>query len=623
MTHSAAGRFRLGKLSRSIRAIGAAALPLALAGSFGSAFAAQTVQDNSGVTALKPGVYDITTTGQNGFMKFEVTLGERSIDAIRVTESAETPWIADEPVKRIIGDILARQSLAIDAVSGATRATQAVLRAAGEAIEKAGGRSVEWAPDPVVIDPAKLPAGETAQADVVVVGAGASGLAAAAAAIESGARVIVVDKADAVGGSAARSAGLIAAASETNGAHDAEGLLAQWTSDQKRSVGAGLSKNLPDAERLGALVKKSAGTVAWLEKNFGLAFSAGGAGSQGVALWALAPSDAAGTGPCAGRAGGDLETCRMAQFVTERGGRILTATAVSKLLRDEAGAVTGVEASDGRTRITLKSKSVILASGGFGADLIALAERTPRWAVYAGQSLAAPASTGDGIALARSAGGREDSDFWIASTSLAPAYPAITPAMLGPNGWAGVTLVNERGARFVREDLPDVANAAAEQRDVWLIADSADKNKAEVLDRHFAYGIVVSGESWEELGRRMGVKAERFAQEMRRMSEAAGTGEDKAFGRDMKTFSPLAQAPYYAVLVKPVISGTIGGVATDDSGRVTDRSGKPVKGLYAAGELANRPYYGRVYEPGTGLLVAFSTGRTAGESAAREALAAK
>ena len=108
----------------------------------------------------------------------------------------------------------------------------------------------------------------------------------------------------------------------------------------------------------------------------------------------------------------------------------------------------------------------------------------------------------------------------------------------------------------------------------------------------------------------MGARADNVKQTIEKLNADATAGKDTAFGRDPINFTSLTQAPYFAVKVRPVISGTIGGfVVTPD-----------FQGLWAAGELANRAFYNRVYEPGTSLLIAYASGRAAGTSAAKAAL---
>lgn len=101
-------------------------------------------------------------------------------------------------------------------------------------------------------------------------------------------------------------------------------------------------------------------------------------------------------------------------------------------------------------------------------------------------------------------------------------------------------------------------------------------------------------------------------------NKACETGNDEAFGKPKAFLKPFNKAPYYAVRVIPQTGGTMGGVKVNDKFQVVDKSGKPIKGLYAGGEVINRPYYNRVYTSGTGLGIAYTSGRLAGKYAAEE-----
>ncbi|WP_443744249.1 FMN-binding protein, partial [Sutterella sp.] len=136
--------------------------PLTLRSSFGAAAllaaaAACVPLTASAAAPLKPGVYIETVSGHAGFIKVEVKLSADRIESVRILEGNETPYIVDEPVAKVIKEVLEGQTLTVDTVSGATRTTAAVLRAVGEAIEAAGGAAAEWTPERVVVDPAALP----------------------------------------------------------------------------------------------------------------------------------------------------------------------------------------------------------------------------------------------------------------------------------------------------------------------------------------------------------------------------------------------------------------------------------------------------------------------------------
>lgn len=596
-----------------------AAVMLAAAAMTSAAQTSADAQDASNVLKMKPGAYVESAIGWNGPIEVKTTVSDNRIDSIEILKSDEVPYIADEPMKAIIQKVVSEQNLSVDVVTGASRSSEALLRAVGQAVQAAGGDLKFFTHEPVPIDPATLPEGEEAQADVVVVGGGASGLAAAAAALESGARVIVLEKAPHTGGSAALSAGIVTAAStdiqKASGLPaDSAGLAKLWLEDQKRSV-KGAPANLPDAAQVEALVKQSAETVDWLTKKVGMQFSANAAAADGIGAYQLLPisSDAS-------RPAGAEEVEKLEQYVKKLGGIIRTATPAWKILTTDDGRVSGVAAADGKNRFTFHAKSVVLASGGFAADLMKVTSRQPRWAVYVERAGAAKTSTGDGLTMGLQVGAKEVSDSWLMGTQFAPAYPEMTAAMLGERGFAGATLVNEKGLRFVKEDLPNITSEMSQQLDVWLITDSKDPEKAKTLRNYLGFDTVVHGNTPEELGRRMGARADNVKQTIEKLNADAAAGKDTAFGRDPINFTSLTQAPYFAVKVRPVISGTIGGFVVTPDFQVLDNALKPIQGLWAAGELANRAFYNRVYEPGTSLLIAYASGRAAGTSAAKAAL---
>lgn len=596
-----------------------AAVMLAAAAMTSAAQASADAQDASNVLKMKPGAYVESAIGWNGPIEVKTTVSDNRIDSIEILKSDEVPYIADEPMKAIIQKVVSEQNLSVDVVTGASRSSEALLRAVGQAVQAAGGDLKFFTHEPVSIDPATLPEGEEAQADVVVVGGGASGLAAAASALESGARVIVLEKAPHTGGSAALSAGIVTAAGtdiqKASGLPaDSAGLAKLWLEDQKRSV-KGAPANLPDAAQVEALVKQSAETVDWLTKKVGMQFSANAAAADGIGAYQLLPisSDAS-------RPAGAEEVEKLEQYVKKLGGIIRTATPAWKILTTDDGRVSGVAAADGKNRFTFRAKSVVLASGGFAADLMKVTSRQPRWAVYVERTGAAKTSTGDGLTMGLQVGAKEVSDSWLMGTQFAPAYPEMTAAMLGPRGFAGATLVNEKGLRFVKEDLPNITSEMSQQLDVWLLTDSKDPEKAKTLRNYLGFDTVVHGSTPEELGRRMGARADNVKQTIEKLNADAAAGKDTAFGRDPINFTSLTQAPYFAVKVRPVISGTIGGFAVTPDFQVLDNALKPIQGLWAAGELANRAFYNRFYEPGTSLLIAYASGRAAGTSAAKAAL---
>ena len=110
----------------------------------------------------------------------------------------------------------------------------------------------------------------------------------------------------------------------------------------------------------------------------------------------------------------------------------------------------------------------------------------------------------------------------------------MTAAMLGPRGFAGATLVNEKGLRFVKEDLPNITSEMSQQLDVWLITDSKDPEKAKTLRNYLGFDTVVHGNTPEELGRRMGARGASRRAGLRSRPLLCRQGPSCHFGNDRR-----------------------------------------------------------------------------------------
>lgn len=144
-----------------------------------------------------PGVYSAEANGNNGPVVVEVTVTEDVITAVEVKEHQETPGICDVAMERLPKAIVDGQTLAIDTVSGATNSSNAILQAAEAALAAAGAD----------IEALKTASGaekegkvEEREVDVLVIGAGGSGMAAATTLFEQGVNVLLIDKMAQAGG---------------------------------------------------------------------------------------------------------------------------------------------------------------------------------------------------------------------------------------------------------------------------------------------------------------------------------------------------------------------------------------------------------------------------------------
>ena len=151
----------------------------------------------TGTATYTAGTYTGTGAGRNGDITVEVVFTDDAIKSVTITDHAETGGISDPAINTIPEAIVKSQSLGVDAVTGATLTSNGIIDAVADAVEQAGG-DVEALKAVVVEKTAGEAIEETV--DVVIVGAGGAGMAAAASALENGATVIVLEKTAAIGG---------------------------------------------------------------------------------------------------------------------------------------------------------------------------------------------------------------------------------------------------------------------------------------------------------------------------------------------------------------------------------------------------------------------------------------
>lgn len=474
------------------------------------------------------------------------------------------------------------------------------------------------------VNPADLPV-EALSADVVVVGAGGTGLAAAAAAKLQGAKVVVFEKMPMVGGSSAFAGGAIAAG-DSNAQKRAgskgtstEEFVQIWLNDQKRSS-AGGDPAYPDEKLVRAMAREFTVTVNWLESEIGHPFAKPRPFGYGGPDFAHAPAES--PVPASGRgsspAGGRFVIKNLMAFLDKHEVPVFKGAPVDGLIMNPQGDVVGVKAHDKKHRYEVSAKAVVLATGGFPHNKAMLEKFVPDYAPYADLSVASLGDTGDGIEMAVKAGAAAYKDAWVIGLYLNSEKSELNPVITSKDKYKDRVFVNEKGVRFTNENLPYLTDAVVKEKAVWGIADSSHPEKVKVADKYIDPKLAVKGNTWEELARAMGVPPKALAETMAAYNAACKTGKDEQFDKPKAFLKPFEKAPFYAVRVVPKTGGTIGGVKVNDKFQVVREDGSVIKGLYAGGEVINRPYYNRVYTSGTGLGIAYTSGRIAGTNAAKE-----
>ncbi|MCK9444499.1 MAG: FAD-dependent oxidoreductase [Tissierellaceae bacterium] len=556
-------------------------------------------------TTFSPGTYTSAAPGKNGDVTVEVTFDEKSIVSVLVKEHSETEGIGDTPIERLPKTIVEEQSLEVDIVSGATMTSNAILAAVEDCVKQAGG-DVNALKGKEKSDDASTETELTT--DIVIVGAGGTGLAAAASAHENGADVIVLEKLAVTGGSTSFSGGGISATGtrfqEELGIKDTkESWMKLWKERQATSNPDG---KYPDYTLVDRFMDEAIKTTHWLVDVVKHAYGKiEGFGFDPVERLHF-PVDG----------GGSVLTTNIEKHLKENNVKIMTETKGTELITNESGDVIGVMTEGVNGKIKINAKKVILATGGFAKSEELLERFIPEMAGTAEMSAATPGATGDGILMAEKVGAALYEEPWVIGLGIGSRIPEF-----GILDWdVSKILVNESGERFFNEadHYSIVTNNVAAQEKAWMIVDSkeANANAVELFKANSASEEIATGNTIEELANSMGVAVDSLVSTVDKFNKAYETGKDE-FGKDKSMIVPLVEGPYYALRYYPKTMGTFGGVKTDEYYRVLREDGSIINNLYAGGECSNKVLYNQVYMSGSAVQLAVTSGRISGEHAAK------
>ncbi len=569
-----------------------------------SLVACSETEDSSDQAGIyTPGTYIATAKGHEGDVKLEVEFSSDAIKSIKILEHEETDNIGSNAIDRLPGEIVDKQSLDVDVVSGATFSSKAILEAVEDAVVQAGG-------DVAALKVASSDDGDREDiemtTEVVVVGAGGTGLAAAASAHEHGAEVIVLEKLSMTGGSTALSGGAISApGSRFQEELDIEDSKEDWIKLWKERQGSDPDKKYPDYDKVDKFIDEAVVTTHWLTDYIGLEYiSVDGFGFDPVRRLHTPENGGAGI------------TTSIDQFIEMEGIEVLTETPATELIVDDNGDVVGVIAEGPEGRITIHAEKVILASGGFARNEELLARLVPEMKDTAELTAAAVGSTGDGILMAEEVGAALYDENWI----IGLGYTAGMPELSMFDWDSTKILVNNEGNRFMNESshYAIVTNQVAEEDSAWLIVDSSEGNMdgIEKIKANMPSDEIAEGETIEELAEEMNLDPSSLSATIDKFNAGVEASNDE-FGKPEPMLVSIKEGPYYAYKVYPRTMGTFGGVETDDSYRVLREDGTIINNLYAGGECTNKALYNNVYMTGSSVQFALTSGRIAGEDAAR------
>jgi tricarballylate dehydrogenase len=493
--------------------------------------------------------------------------------------------------------------------------------------------------------------GPTGYADVVVVGGGNAGMCAALAAAEAGASVVLIDKAGEAdaGGNSYFTAG--AFRTTFDGLDDLSPMLTGLNDERASLVDLApyrhddfladltrITEGRADPALAGTLVRQSRPALEWLATHgvrFELmfhrqAYEVGGR----FRFWGGLALGSVGGGK--GLVDAELSAVRAA------GVDVRFATAGTALLRGQNGAITGVLTTGPDGPGELQAGAVVLCSGGFQAN--------PQWrAAYLGTGwdLAAVRgtrhNTGDGIAMALAAGA-QPCGHWSGCHSV--AWDAGAGAygdreltnQLTRNGYPLGIMVNRRAERFVDEGA-DFRNYTYARYGAKILEQPGavayqlfDARSSALLrpEEYESPGATrVVADSIADLARALQLDVAILEQTVAAFNKSIGDAPFDPSIKDGRSTTgirppksnwslPLSTAPFVAYPVTCGVTFTFGGLRVDTDARVLDISGRPLPGLWAAGELVGGIFHHN-YPGGSGLTLGTVLGRRAGEAAARHA----
>ena len=555
-----------------------------------AALAVSAALCGSAFAAMTDGTYTGEGKGRNGTITVEVTVKAGKLDAVKVVKHTETVGISDAAVADFPKAIVAAQSTAVDAVAGATMTSEGIRAAVAQAIQKAGGDPAQFATAVVKKKAAKKLVKENA--DIVVVGAGGSGISAAVKAETLGANVILIEKMPVIGGATALNAGTLIA---TGSKYQREVMKETKDSPElayKDIFTVGKNRNDPTLVKM--VTERVGGVVDWLIYDMKIPY--------GPAATQYPDHSANRQLGVTGRSVNYLNLMR--EKFLGMGGKLMLQTRAQELIRDDAGKVVGVRATDkdGNT-VELTSKAVILASGGYGAVKSMLPKEMSNYVFYGLDS-----ETGDGYKMATAIGAG------TINLDLVKMYPqgvetvpghglAATASSTDTMKKSGAIYVNKLGQRYVDENaaLGVLTDMTVAQPDhiAYIVMDA--KAWKEYVRKSLEDKLVPNEETlmtWTkivnngrpvmavsdnlaEAAKTMGVDAEGLAKTVAHWNDMVKVGKDTDFNR--KITGGLGEGPYYIVEQKVRYQTTLGGLKADADLRILDKAGKPIPGLYGAG----------------------------------------
>lgn len=517
---------------------------------------------NLNVKKFKPGNYQEKVNDESYEYLINVELGNDFVKDMQLLNTNDFDSEVVNNFSEIKHRIIDSNSPHVDAISGATSQCEAFKKAVTKAMAKSNKEAIlAEGGDP-----------NDKAYDVVVVGSGGAGLAAAIQAHDLGASVVVVEKMPVIGGNTNKaSAGMNAAETKfqkLKGIADSKDLF------YKETLTGGKNKNNPELLRY--FVENAPDAIDWLDNN--------GIELSGITTTGGMSIDRTHR-PASGAAVGGFLISGLQKNINRRGIEVMLDTNVTEILT-ENHKVVGVKVSeeDGSVQ-TIKAKAVIIATGGFSANREMVEKYRPDLKGFVTTNH--KGATGSGIMILEKLGaGTVD----MKEIQIHPTVEQTTSYLISESiRGGGAILVSQKGQRFVNElDTRDKVSAEIiklPEHYAYILFDQQVRNENKAVEEYVSHDLVVQADTIKDLADKLSIDSNTLSQTVERYNQFAETKRDEDFGRTTGMRHPINKGPFYAIKIAPGVHHTMGGVTINTDTQVLDTDKHVIQGVFAAGEV--------------------------------------
>lgn len=517
---------------------------------------------NLNVKKFKPGNYQETVNDESYDYVINVELGKDFIKDMELVNPSNYDSEVLNNFSEIKHRIIDSNSPHVDAISGATSQCEAFKKAVTKAMAQSNKEAIiAEGGDP-----------NTKAYDVVVVGSGGAGLAAAIQAHDLGASVVVVEKMSVIGGNTNKaSAGMNAAETKFQ---KLKGIVDSKDLFYNETMTGGKNKNNPELLRY--FVENAPDAIDWLDNN--------GIELSGITTTGGMSVDRTHR-PASGAAVGGYLISGLVKNINRRGIEVMLDSNVTEIIT-ENHKVVGVKVTEEDGSIqTIKAKAVIIATGGFSANREMVEKYRPDLKGFVTTNH--KGATGSGIMILEKLGaGTVD----MKEIQIHPTVEQTTSYLISESiRGGGAILVSQIGKRFVNElDTRDKVSAEIiklPEHYSYILFDQQVRDENKAVEEYVSHDLVVQADSINELAQKLSIDANTLSNTIERYNQFVNTKQDEDYGRTTGMRHPINKAPYYAIKIAPGVHHTMGGVTINTHTQVLDTAKNVIQGVFAAGEV--------------------------------------